>query len=89
VAEAEWDTFFRHEQRNIVSYQPDLPALRTHGRVRSAVGVGSGDYWHARTSRRLAEYLGQPCAEFPGAHLAYRATPHRFADTLRELLHQL
>jgi pimeloyl-ACP methyl ester carboxylesterase len=78
VAEAEWDIFFRHEQRNIVGYQPDLPALGAHGRVRSAVGVGSGDYWHARTSRRLAEHLGQPCAEFPGAHLAYRATPKSF-----------
>nr|WP_218891166.1 alpha/beta hydrolase [Actinomycetospora corticicola] len=78
----------------VVRYRPDLEALRAAPtRVLLAVGEETGDAFTARTTRALAEQLGQEPVVFPGGHGGFGdengpwpGQAKAFAVRLREVL---
>ncbi|MBA3905081.1 MAG: alpha/beta hydrolase, partial [Pseudonocardiales bacterium] len=78
----------------VTSYQPDLDALAAAPtRVVIAVGEESGDSFTGRSSRAIAELLGQQATVFPSHHggfldgeYGYPGQPEAFARKLREVL---
>ncbi|MDL5157120.1 alpha/beta fold hydrolase [Actinomycetospora termitidis] len=78
----------------IVRYRPDAAALQAAAtRVLLAVGEETGDAFTGRTTRALAERLGQDVVVFPGGHGGFGAEDgpwpgqaKAFAVRLREVL---
>ncbi len=78
----------------VVRYRPDLEALRAAPtRVLLAVGEETGDTFTGRTTRALAEQLGQEPVVFPGGHGGFGdengpwpGQAKAFAVRLREVL---
>jgi pimeloyl-ACP methyl ester carboxylesterase len=78
----------------VVRYRPDLQALTAAPtRVLLAVGEETGDTFTGRTTRALAEQLGQDVVVFPGGHGGFAAEDApwpgqatAFAVRLREVL---
>jgi pimeloyl-ACP methyl ester carboxylesterase len=79
--------FIGHEMRWTAGYLPDIDAL-TRGPARVVVGIGreSTGLITYRTSMALADKIGAPPAEFPGAHAGFVQQPAEFANTLRAVL---
>jgi len=73
-----------------LAFEPDFAALRA-SEVPIVVGVGaeSRPYYPARGGEAVAERLGVPVVEFPGAHAGYTDRPAEFATTLRKVLAEL
>jgi pimeloyl-ACP methyl ester carboxylesterase len=78
---------FAHMLRPTVRWQPDIDALRA-APVRVVVGIGEDSAGELcdRTSRSLAEALGEAPTMFPGGHIAFAEHPAAFADRLRAVL---
>ena len=78
----------------ISSYSPDVEALEAAPtRIVIAVGEETGDAFTGRTSRAMAELLGQEATVFPSHHggflgpeSGYGGQPEAFARRLREVL---
>jgi pimeloyl-ACP methyl ester carboxylesterase len=79
------ELFFAHMIRAIVSYRPDIAALRG---APIAVGVGatSAGQIANRCAVALAERLGVAPTVFPGGHPGFATDTEAFAATLRGLL---
>jgi len=78
----------------ITSYRPDFEALAAAPtRIVIAVAEESGNAFTGRTTRAIADLLGQPAAVFPSHHGGfvggdhpYAGQPEAFAAKLREIL---
>lgn len=81
------ERFFRHGLLPIALYEADLPALRdAPARIVVAGGTTSRDQFPRRAAGALAERLGKPLIEFPGAHAGFATDPKEFAAVLRRAL---
>jgi clorobiocin biosynthesis protein CloN7 len=81
------ERFFRHGLLPIVLYEVDFSALHaTPTRVVVAGGTSSEGQFPRRAADALAERLGKPLIEFPGAHVGFVAEPKEFAKVLRQTL---
>jgi pimeloyl-ACP methyl ester carboxylesterase len=80
------DLFFRHMNRAIVDYRPDLAGLRA-GPTRIVVGVGAASQGQVanRGAVALAAHLGLAPTEFPGGHAGFMTDADAFAATLRRI----
>jgi pimeloyl-ACP methyl ester carboxylesterase len=75
--------FLEHELRQYVRLVPDLDALASRtDRLELAGGRDSRGQLPSRATEVLAERLGVPVTEFPGAHVGYVSDPEAFAATL-------
>lgn len=84
------DHLMRRELEPFLAFEPDLGALEASG-VPIVLGGGSksAKYYPARAGMVIAERLGVPYAEFPGAHAGYADVPGEFAPVLRDVLTDL
>jgi clorobiocin biosynthesis protein CloN7 len=81
------ERFFGQSLLPVVLYQPQYAALRNPPpRVVIAAGTASRDQYPHRTAAALAERLGTPLIEFPGAHTGFITDPKEFASVLRRTL---
>jgi clorobiocin biosynthesis protein CloN7 len=79
------ERFFRRGLLPIALYEADLAAVR-EARVIVAAGKSSERQFPRRAAAALAERLGQPLIEFPGAHAGFATEPKEFAALLRQTL---
>jgi pimeloyl-ACP methyl ester carboxylesterase len=88
-ARKDGDFVFRHHIMEMIDFLPDLAAIR-QAAVPAVVAAGdgslSGDYWHVRVARAMADALGAPLATFPGHHHAYEDRPDAFAQSLAQAI---
>jgi pimeloyl-ACP methyl ester carboxylesterase len=74
----------RYEHRGFAAYVPDLTALATvRDRLVLAAGTGTRGHLPYRPAALLAERLGLPLAQFPGAHNGWSSHPAETAELLR------
>lgn len=81
------DQLMRREMEPFLAFEPDLDALAAGG-VPIVLGGGaeSRPYYTCRPGEIIAERLGVPFVEFPGAHAGYSDVPKEFAPVLRATL---
>lgn len=81
------ETFLATEVEQFVTYQPDVARVRTSGvQIIMLLGADSGKVYYADATRRMADALGCPIAEVPGAHVPYLTCPDAFVETIRPLI---
>ena len=84
-----FDLFIAHELKLNGGYVPDLDALRSSStRIVSAAGETSGEQAARRSALALAERLGIPATQLPGAHGGWGSDPQEFAERLHEVLQE-
>jgi pimeloyl-ACP methyl ester carboxylesterase len=85
--QADDELFFLHMLKPILSYEPDVEALRS-GRPRVVIAIGemSRGEVAGRSTTALAEQLGTSAITFPGHHGGFMDDPAGFASTIREVL---
>ncbi|MCX3060349.1 alpha/beta fold hydrolase [Streptomyces beihaiensis] len=77
----------RYEHRSFAAYTPDLDALaRSRDRLTLAVGKATRPHLPSRPATLMADRLGLPVADFPGAHNGWSTHPRETADLLRTRL---
>jgi pimeloyl-ACP methyl ester carboxylesterase len=77
----------RHGMIPIISFEPDLAALRASTtRIVPGTGRDSAGQLAYRGSVELARELGVPTVEFPGGHVGFIEAPPEFAEVLRGVL---
>ena len=87
---ANGEIFFSHELEAFVSYVPEAAAL---ARVRVPVVVVAGadnrDLYYYEAAQWVADRIGTPLRELPGAHVPYLDRPEAFVAALRPFLREL
>jgi pimeloyl-ACP methyl ester carboxylesterase len=84
-----FDLFIAHELQLNGGYVPDIGALRNAStRIVSAAGENSGEQAARRSALALAERLGIPATELPGAHGGWGSDPQEFAERLHHVLQE-
>ncbi|MFJ8821717.1 alpha/beta fold hydrolase [Streptomyces sp. NPDC102467] len=74
----------RYEHRSFAAYVPDLDALAAAStKLTLAAGTGTRGHLPYRPAALLADRLGLPLAEFPGAHNGWSTHPAETAELLR------
>ncbi|MFI7338641.1 alpha/beta fold hydrolase [Streptomyces sp. NPDC050085] len=74
----------RYEHRSFAAYAPDLDALaQAAGRLVLAAGTATRGHLPYRPAALMADRLGLPLTEFPGAHNGWSTHPAETADLLR------
>lgn len=81
------ERFLTGEIEAFTTYQPDVAALRSSSVPMVALtGVDSRDAYYDRAARWVADQVGCPIVEVPGAHVPYFTCPDAFAAAIRPLL---
>jgi hypothetical protein len=84
-----FDLFIAHELQLNGGYMPDIDALRgASTRIVSAAGENSGEQAARRSALALAERLGIPATQLPGAHGGWGSDPQEFAERLHTVLQE-
>jgi pimeloyl-ACP methyl ester carboxylesterase len=79
------ELFLAHMMRAIVTYRPDIVALR-EASIAVGVGATSAGEIANRCARALSERLGVAPTVFPGGHPGFATDTEAFVATLRGLL---
>jgi pimeloyl-ACP methyl ester carboxylesterase len=84
-----FDLFIAHELQLNGGYMPDIDALRGASTpIVSAAGENSGEQAARRSALALAERLGIPATQLPGAHGGWGSDPQEFAERLHTVLQE-
>jgi pimeloyl-ACP methyl ester carboxylesterase len=84
-----FDLFIAHELQLNGGYVPDVDALKAAStRIVCAAGETSGEQAARRSALALAERLGIPATQLPGAHGGWGSDPQEFAERLHKVLQE-
>jgi len=92
---ANGDVLLNVEMRPYLEYEPtpvELGSIKLPLAVTAGVdnrGNAATGHWRYESAAYLADLLGTPLTELPGAHMAYLSEPRAFAEALRPLLGEL